>query len=348
MKRLSTYIDLGFCIVLLPLMIFAFPVERWWATAPTFFCVFVLWLYITYFLYRYFIVPRFLRNRRNVAVAIAGILVSLSITAIVSTYKITSPYYHLRQQYKKTESINVPNWGARPTQQAVWLHYIIVVMFSFSVGMVSEVYRQRLAHKEVELERRKAELALYKAQINPHFLFNTLNTLYGLVLTGSDKTVAMLERFINITKYIYLHADSDYIQLSDEVKYINQYIDLQRLRLFSNVDVDFSHNIIDGRQNVPAMLFITFIENAFKYGVSSVKPCFITISLSQSSEGVISFTAKNLVMREKNDASSGVGIKNCLRRLDLLCPGRYELTYGLNDNKEYEVKLTIRKEALPC
>ena len=83
----------------------------------------------------------------------------------------------------------------------------------------------------MEYERNRAELALYKAQINPHFLFNTLNTLYGLLITQSDKTEVTLERFINLTKYMYNNANREFIPLAEEVDYIGQYIALQKLRL---------------------------------------------------------------------------------------------------------------------
>ena len=174
MKNASLYIDLAFCLGFLPLMIFAFPVERWWGTYPVFFCSFVGWLYATYFSYKYFIVPRLVHKGRPRMYALTAIAVSLLVTFLFSSYEISSPFYHVRQQLA---AIPVPSWGARQNQQAIWLHYIIVVIFCFAVGMLTEAYRQRLAREEVEYERNKAELALYKAQINPHFLFNTLNAL---------------------------------------------------------------------------------------------------------------------------------------------------------------------------
>ena len=221
MKNASLYIDLAFCLGFLPLMIFAFPVERWWGTYPVFFCSFVGWLYATYFSYKYFIVPRLFHKGRPRMYALTAIAVSLLVTFLFSSYEISSPFYHVRQQLA---AIPVPSWGARQNQQAIWLHYIIVVIFCFAVGMLTEAYRQRLAREEVEYERNKAELALYKAQINPHFLFNTLNALYGLLITRSDKTEATLERFINLTKYMYNNANRDFIPLGEEVEYIDQYI----------------------------------------------------------------------------------------------------------------------------
>lgn len=151
MKNVALYIDMVFCLILLPLMMYAFPVERWWGTYPLFFCSFVGWLYVTYFLYKYFVIPRLFQDGRRRAVALAAIIASLAVTFFFSAYEITSPFYHIRLQQRALYPY--PIWGIRQNQQAVWLHYIVVVVFCFAVGMLNEVYRQRLAREEMEYER---------------------------------------------------------------------------------------------------------------------------------------------------------------------------------------------------
>lgn len=344
MKNVSLYTDLAFCLILLPLMIYAFPVERWWGTYPLFFCSFVGWLYVTYFLHKYFIIPRlFLKGQRR-TVALVVIAFSLGITFLFSSYDISSPLYHAHQQQRALYPN--PMWGVRQNQQAVWLHYIVVTIFCFAVGTLNEAFRQRLARQEVEYERNKAELALYKAQINPHFLFNTLNTLYGLLITHSDKTEAMLERFINLTKYMYDNANRDFIALSEEVDYISQYIDLQKLRLNEYADVRFTHQMMNETMLVPPMLLITFVENAFKYGVSSCEPCFIHIRLIQLHDTLCFEVYNSLFGREVKD-SKRMGIENCRRRLSLLYPGRHHLDFGRsNDHHTFIVKLELKNESV--
>lgn len=341
MKNVLLYTDLIFCIILLPLMIYAFPVERWWGTYPLFFCSFVGWLYVTYFLYKYFIIPRLFQNGRRRTVALAAIAVSLVVTFLFSSYEISSPLYHAHQQQR--ELYAYPIWGVRQNQQAVWLHYIVVAIFCFAVGMLNEAYRQRLARKEVEYERNKAELALYKAQINPHFLFNTLNTLYGLLITHSDKTEATLERFINLTKYMYNNANHEFISLVEEVDYISQYIDLQKLRLNEYADVSFTHEVHDEAMPVPPMLLITFVENAFKYGISSNEPCFIRIRLTQQC-GTLRFEVENSVFERDVKNSKRMGIENCRRRLSLLYPDRHRLDFGRGSDNTFRVRLELKKE----
>lgn len=115
--------------------------------------------------------------------------------------------------------------------------------------MLKEVYRQKLAQAEMEYECNRAKLALYKAQINPHFPFNTLNTLYGLLITLSDKTEVTLEHFINLTKYMYNNANWEFIPLAEEVDYIGQYIALQQLQLNELADFRFYTRCGKGRNS---------------------------------------------------------------------------------------------------
>ena len=332
--------DMAFCFILLPLVIYAFPVERWWGTYPLFFCSFVGWLYVTYFLYKYFIVPRLFIKGKKRTIAVAAILLSLAVTFLFSAYEITSPLYHIHQQQRQLYPY--PIWGIRQNQQAIWLHYILVVIFCFAVGLLKEVYRQKLARAEMEYERNKAELALYKAQINPHFLFNTLNTLYGLLITQSDKTEITLERFINLTKYMYNNANREFIALAEEVDYIGQYIALQQLRLNELADIRFTHEVEREEMPIPPMMLITFVENAFKYGISSDDPCFIHIQLNQRAEKLC-FEVVNSTFGREAGHSARMGIQNCRRRLELLYPEHHRLEIA-QEHGLFRVRLELLTE----
>lgn len=343
MKHIPLYTDLAFCLIILPLIIFIFPVERWWGAYPLFFGTFIAWLYITYFLYKYYIVPRLFYNKIQRIRAIMAVIISLLVTFFFSSYNITAPLYYILQQQR--ELFPYPRWGVRLNQQAVWLHYIIVVTFCFAVGMLTEVYRQRLAREEIEYERNKAELALYKAQINPHFLFNTLNTLYGLLITQSDKTEVTLKRFINLTKYMYNNANREFISLTEEVEYIDQYIALQSLRLNKFADISFIHEVENEMTPIPPMLLITFIENAFKYGVSSNEPCFIRILLKQE-KNILRFKVENSIFKRETKTSKQMGIENCRQRLSLLYPKRHHLNISQTENNIFRVQLDLENAKL--
>ncbi|RHR74588.1 sensor histidine kinase [Odoribacter sp. AF15-53] len=340
MKNVPLYIDLAFCFIFLPLMILIFPVERWLDTYPVFVCSFVLWLYITYFLNRRITVPLLFRHRRQRACGLCIMLVSLTLTYAMSCYEVSSPLYHLYEHVYPRTMVKV-----RLNQQAVWLLYVVVATFSFAVGMLTEINRQRQEREEIEYERNKAELALYKAQINPHFLFNTLNTLYGLLIMHSDKTEVTMERFINLTKYMYNNANREFIAISEEVEYIDQYIALQALRLNEYADISFTHRIESPEMPIPPMLLITFIENAFKYSISSNEPCFIRIRLNQQGDNLC-FEVDNTVFEREMKNSKRMGIENCRKRLSLLYPERHHLVIGKDKDNIFHVRLELQSESL--
>lgn len=156
--------------------------------------------------------------------------------------------------------------------------------FSLAIELTFELFRQILSRQEIEAEKNKAELSLYKAQINPHFLFNTLNTLYALVLSGSDKTESAFVKFSGILRYMYSDSASELIPAERELDYIRQYVDLQKLRLNRHTQVDLTIEIANGQILIPPMILITFVENAFKYGTSSDSDCRVRIRICVTEE----------------------------------------------------------------
>ena len=203
-----------------------------------------------------------------------------------------------------------------------------------------ELFRQIISRQQIEAEKNKAELALYKAQINPHFMFNTLNTLYGLVITKSDRAEPAFNRFISMMKYMYTNGVKDFIPLGEEAEYIGQYIELQKERLNEHTKVTFDYTADGENYRIAPMLLITFVENAFKYGVSSHVDTEITIRLT-ASDGKISFFVGNSVMKTGDgQGKEGIGITNCRKRLALLYPGKHELKISRPDGR-FVVELTI-------
>ena len=226
-------------------------------------------------------------------------------------------------------------------QQAVWFLYVVVIAFSAAVGLLTQLYHQIMERQAVEFEKKKAELALYKAQINPYFLFNNLNTLYAMVVTESPKTEDAFIQFINLMKYMYANNTKDKIPLHIEVEYIRQYIELQKYRIAENFDVHFSYVHDETEQmNIAPMILITFVEYVFKHGVSSHKKgeAYITIRVEKGE--LLLATNNPLLNHPDSKTSKGIGIENCKKRLDLLYPNRYSLFTGERDGK-YAVTLSI-------
>ena len=343
-NRLPLVIDLAFCLVLLPFMIWLLPVSRWAASNAPFVVLFVGWLYVVYFAYRYYAVPRMFRGRRQIVAAIAVIAVTLVVTWLISRYRFEIPQQAIpRMRSRPYAPEMTPRGGLMILhQRAVWFLYVVVAAFSFAVGTLAELYRQIVERQAAEHERRKAELALYKVQINPHFLFNTLNTLYGLMLTDVSRAETAFMQFMDLTKYMYTNAEKDKVPLRAEIDYIRQYIELQKNRMNDRTHVHFSVEKRNERPDaaIAPMILITFVENALKYGVSSHVSSDIFIGLALDGDW-LHFTTRNPVVVRPSTEKSGFGIVNCRKRLDLLYPGRYTLEIR-EQADEYRVTLDLK------
>lgn len=311
--KINLYIDLLFCLVIMPPIIMLVPVERWIVHNTVFLMTLVIYLYALYFTYRRVKLPSlFMQHKFGHIILLMAILITVT---VLLTY-FPFPHEDLPERMLSAKKYL--------RTQTVWFFFLVVTGFSLSIELIYELFRQILSRKQVEVEKNKAELALYKAQINPHFLFNTLNSLYGLVLTKSDKAESAFIMFSNILKYMYVQADTDKIPISNEIDYVHQYVDLQSLRLNKHTRVILKTQTDDEQILIPPMMLITFVENAFKYGISSDKDCTIFIHILVQ-KGCLLFETENLVMREKQADTPAIGIENCRRRLELLYPNRFTL-----------------------
>lgn len=194
---------------------------------------------------------------------------------------------------------------------------------------------------ELENKNLKTELELLKSQVNPHFLFNTLNNIDSLIRTSPDLASASLIKLSDMLRYMIYETSPDKVPLSKEIDYINNYISLQQLRFKSKEYIRFTfdkqcHGIL-----VVPMLFIPFVENAFKYSSDSGKLPVIDISL-RCVDSMIIFNCRNYYSGDisKNLMNGGVGLKNVQRRLELLYSGKYILNIS-DENSVFCVQLTI-------
>ena len=325
------YVDLLFCLVILPLIILLVPVDKWIKTQPVFVGTLVLYLYLLYFTYRKANIPSLFLKRKYLHIIILIIILTL-ITELLTHFPISDKF-----------GSKLPiDFRRHLHAQTIWFFFLIVSGFSLAIEVTFELFRQMLQKQEIEAEKNKAELAMYKAQINPHFLFNTLNTLYGLVITKSDLTESAFVKFSNILKYMYDNTSVEKININNEIEYIRQYVELQKLRLNHHTKVIFESRTDEEHVLIPPMILITFVENAFKYGTSSYEDCTILIRIIVE-DGVLLFKTRNSIMKEKKEGKSSIGIENCRKRLQMLYPGLFTLVTEKDDNKqEFLVKLTIQ------
>lgn len=220
-----------------------------------------------------------------------------------------------------------------------------VFFLVFTVSTCIKVIQQWLSaeqrQKQIENEKLNTELSFLKSQINPHFLFNTLNNIYSLAVVKSDATAGAVMKLSSIMRYVLSDTKQHLVPLEKEIKFIQHYIDLQQVRLTDKIKINFAvKGEVEGKQIAP-LLFIPFVEYAFKYGISTKE--FSEISISVKAEGnEIEFFADNRIIASETDQenNSGIGLKNTKRRLEILYPNKHKLEIK-NENNRFIVHLIL-------
>ncbi len=226
---------------------------------------------------------------------------------------------------------------------------LTLMVLGIATSLAAMQRAQRDAERHLELERRQVvtELSLLKAQINPHFFFNTLNNIYALTLIDGAQARAALHRLSRMMRYVLYETPAGHTRLSQEVSFLRDYIELMHLRLTDQVQVVFETPTDPAASDpfIAPMLFQPYVENAFKHGVSATSPSRITISLRQQDAQHVTMCVRNTLFASRqtdNDEPGGIGLANTQRRLDLLYPGRHSLrTTAPTAQNEYEVCLSL-------
>ena len=204
--------------------------------------------------------------------------------------------------------------------------------------------RGRDEQQQMALGKVSAELAMLKLQVSPHFLFNTLNNIRWLARKKADQTEAAVVKLSQLLRYMLYQAQRDHVPLTQEIEHLHHYIDLQQMRLNDRQTVDFDvEGPVDGLMIEP-LLFIPFVENAFKYGLHGQEAGHIQIEL-QVRDGQLLFAVENPDFAQSGPSSddSGIGIANVAQRLSLHYPNRHRLTYGPEAGR-FRVSLVLEME----
>jgi len=196
--------------------------------------------------------------------------------------------------------------------------------------------------RQLEKEKLVAQISSLKSQINPHFLFNTLNNIYATAIDTSPRTADMVDKLSEMMRYTMKETQNDFVPLEEEINYLNNYIELQKLRLDSKIKFDYT---IDGEFSelqIAPMLLIPFVENAFKHGVNSEQDSNIRINIKADESELHFLVANNKVNIQSGikGNSSGLGIENTKHRLVLIYPSKHLLTIKETEN-DFTVSLHI-------
>jgi hypothetical protein len=308
--------------------------------------VFVILFYTNYL----WLVPRLAQKGRWLIflVLAAALIVALGYASGKFYENLFSPPREVTEQIRETEQRPPRDDHGRRRGEGMALYNFFITSFlvsGFAVGIryAESAVRKEEEIKELEREKLNSELALLKNQVSPHFFFNTLNNIYALIeINGKDAQEAVLS-LSKMMRYMLYESEQGNTRLSHEIGFMQGYIDLMKLRMSDRVrlTVDFPTEYQD--QDLPPLLFIPFIENAFKHGVSNRANSFIEISLRVEGDRV-TFRAVNSIAPAGADAprpASGIGLDNVRKRLALLYPGRHELRIDAGE-KVFTVELTLK------
>ena len=287
----------------------------------------------------YFLLSKFLFKKKYIQFSIYFLLsaaVAILLQRVI-LYYISDPLFY--PEHNKTMG---SFWHINPFY--TFFNIYTVVGFFTSIKLLKYWYKNQKLKAELKEKNKSSELALLRTQINPHFLFNTLNNIDTLIGTDTEKASDAVIKLSEIMRFVLYEVNSDSIALEKEIDYLESYISLQSLRMRNKYFVSFENKTQNCRGlTIAPMIFIPFVENAFKHGLKNIVAPGIEIFLD-CNDGCINFEVINRFseLDEQNkDKTKGIGIENAKRRLELLYPKTHNLEITKHKGV-FKVKLKIR------
>lgn len=285
--------------------------------------------YLNYFIW----LPRFLKHQKLYKYFIEFLLPFILISSIHLYFK----------RWLNSDSIEHGKYFFT-SNKFIFQHLAITLFIVVFVGMlrfVEDWFTLEARKKEVENEKLSTELQFLKAQINPHFLFNTLNNLYYLATIHSPNTTEVIEKLSLMMRYMLYESNHPMVSLDKELDYMENYISLEKLRLDNQIPISFEVTGNPKSVKIVPLVLITFLENAFKHGVSnSFEGSFVQISVDIKDKLIVYCVKNSKLPNESILEKSGIGLQNVKRRLELSYPEKHSLEQIVTD-QSYEVSLKI-------
>lgn len=221
--------------------------------------------------------------------------------------------------------------------------YMLVAGLSVAIKMTGSWYQMESSRRELEKRRAEAELQNLKSQLNPHFLFNTLNNIYSLIAFCPERAQGAVHDLSRLLRYVLYDSSQAMVPLEKELDFIRNYVELMRIRLPEHVKLITDISAVTPATEVAPLLFISLIENAFKHGVSPNKPSFIDLSIRQEHVQIVCSIRNSYFPKDngQDKSGSGIGLHNLHRRLELLYPSRYIFTHE-QEGDEYVSLLVLQ------
>ena len=331
----------GACHITLWAFMFLSPLTFWRGTGITLgqylmYCVDPLFLMIVFYLNYLYLAPKFFVSGKHRYDLLINLVLVISLGIILhcwkeytnTIYPVIGRHADAIDDFTRTlrDSLNLTIFAAGSTALALARRYVTAA--------------QKL--QELEAARAKSEYLNLRSQINPHFLLNTLNNIYALTAIDQTRAQEAIQQLSKMLRHMLYDNQDNEVLLSDEVQFIENYINLMKIRLSENVDVKFVSKIGNPTIKVAPLIFISLVENAFKHGISPTKPSFVHISIVAISDE-ISFNIENSNYPKTNQDRSGhgIGLNQVQRRLELAYPDRYIWVKGVSEDESI-YKSTIR------
>jgi two-component system LytT family sensor kinase len=290
--------------------------------------------YINYTL----LIPQLVKERKRYGLYVVSIVLLIAFMVVLKTL-LALLYSDIILTYT-SERTGAKAFTALPQYifRSIFISGFFIVISSLIKFAVDWFGNERV-QRQLESEKKDMELQFLKSQLNPHFLFNSLNNIYSLAYQKSDKTADAVLKLSEIMRYMIYESNDSWVPLSKEIEYVKSYIELQKLRFRDGAAVELSINgEIDDQPIVPLIL-ISFVENAFKHGIANDPKDPIKINLI-ANQKILHFSITNKKNNFNKDEMGGVGLNNVERRLQLLYPERYKLNI-VNSATHYTSELML-------
>lgn len=273
-------------------------------------CIKVPVIYTSFFIIRYFTI-----ERKKYIKAIVLLVLLFSTGALLSHFLVIRVVFQCIYH----------DFLARPYFSSRIINSLIDLIFIAGIANAVKQYRYQVIlrdHEKMLIEEKlTAELTFLKAQINPHFLFNTLNSLYALARKKSDQTADVILKLSSLLRFILYESEKKNIPVSQEIIILENYIELERIRYQDKLSIEFKKKVEDPTYLIAPLLLLPFIENAFKHGPAEKRSdSMICIDLELKQDGVLLFTVENNTENEIEELTENIGLKNVRRQLELLYP----------------------------
>lgn len=292
----------------------------------------------TTYVFIYKLIPEYLMLKKYIKFALYSLY-----TFIISSYLIVISIFYGLIYLSHFEYNNMAPVSQNLLFVMIGVYLVTMLVSAFKLlklnfKQVEKTSKLENTILETQLKLKEQELQYLKMQIHPHFLFNTLNTMYGFAIKKADETPEMILKLSNLLDYLLYQIDKPFVLLTDEINHIHDYLALESLRFNNTLNIDFNTENISENTKIAPMLFLPFIENSFKHGVLKHGLLHIKINISFKDQ-IIYFYIEN-TSTKSTEPNSGIGLENIKKRLDLLYRDAYKLSI-LNDEGRFKVHLNL-------